>query len=83
MDLAFSREVNRQGKSKQTIFFYNGVIGKNVNKQRIVYRQDKSCYRSVLTLDGSKVRRVYGVARERYIRMKFRYSYLTYPLPFN
>ena len=38
---------------------------------------------SVLTLDGSKVRRVYDVARERYIGMKFRYSYLAYPLPFN
>ena len=32
-------------------------------------------YRSVLTLDGSKVRRVYDVARERYIGMKFQYSY--------
>ena len=40
-------------------------------------------YRSILTLDGSKVRRVYDVARERYIGMKHRYSHFTYQLPFD
>ena len=40
-------------------------------------------YRSILTLDGSKVRRVYIVARERYTGMKYRYSYFTYLLPFD
>ena len=37
-------------------------------------------YRTVLTSDGSKVRRVYDVARERNIGMKFRNSYVIYPL---
>ena len=30
-------------------------------------------YRSILTLDGSKVRRVYDVAREKEVGMKYRY----------
>ena len=50
-------------------------------RNELLYR--RIMYRSGLTSDGSKVRRVYDVARERNIGMKFRNSYVTYPLPFN
>ena len=36
------------------------------SRDRYSNNQNKLLYKSILTLDGSKVRRVYGVARERY-----------------